>query len=92
MESIPKIDATENALDSHTKNFLEAMKNNSPGSLKCDLNSGSIACINSHMGNIAYKTGEKIYWDRKNQTFIDNPKANKLIKSAYNNGWKLPSV
>ena len=92
MESIPKIDATENALDSHTKNFLEAMKNNSPGSLKCDLNSGSIACINSHMGNIAYKTGEKIYWDRKNQAFIDNPKANKLIKSAYNNGWKLPSV
>jgi hypothetical protein len=44
------------------------------------------------MGNIAYKTGEKIFWDRKNQAFIDNPKANKLIKSAYNNGWKLPSA
>ena len=92
MESIPKINATENALDAHTKNFLEAIKKNSPESLKCDLNSGSIACINSHMGNIAYKTNEKIYWDRNKKAFIDNSKANKLIKSAYNNGWQLPSV
>jgi hypothetical protein len=43
------------------------------------------------MGNIAYKLGEKIYWDAEKDQFT-NGKANKLIKANYNNGWKLPKV
>ena len=31
------------------------------------------------MGNIAYKTGEKIYWDKENGNFGLNEKANNLI-------------
>ena len=92
MDHIPKIEATERALDTHTKNFLEAIKNNSPESLNCDLNSGSIACINSHMGNIAYLTGEKLYWDKVKKSFHSNQKATNMITPIYNNGWSLPSV
>ena len=91
-DHIPKIEATERALDNHTTNFLSAIRNNTPKSLKCDLYSGSIACINSHMGNIAFKTGEKLYWNKTNQSFDSNVEANKLIKSNYHNGWSLPSV
>ncbi|MCB0599567.1 MAG: Gfo/Idh/MocA family oxidoreductase, partial [Saprospiraceae bacterium] len=52
-----------NYLDLHTQNFIQAIKNNDPGSLKCGIRTGSVAAINAHMGNIAFKTGRKIYWD-----------------------------
>ena len=43
------------------------------------------------MGNVAYKLGEKIYWDADKGQFTSG-KANKLIKANYNNGWNLPKV
>jgi hypothetical protein len=44
------------------------------------------------MGNIAYKTGEKIYWDKDKNQFKNNKQANKLLKANYHNGWELPKV
>ncbi len=43
------------------------------------------------MGNIAYKTGDKVFWDDEKGNFKKNKAANKLIKAQYNNGWKLPA-
>ena len=43
-----------NALDNHTQNFIECIKNNDSRGLNCNIESGSIAAINAHMGNIAY--------------------------------------
>lgn len=80
------------ALDNHTKNFIECVKNNDPRGLNCDIESGSIAAINAHMGNIAYKTGEKIYWNKERGNFGYNYKANNLITPKYNNNWKLPRI
>jgi hypothetical protein len=44
------------------------------------------------MGNIAYKTGEKLYWDAAKGGFRNNKSADKLIKAQYHNGWKLPGA
>jgi len=41
------------------------------------------------MGNIAYRTGERVYWDNAKQRFTSSA-ANKLITPVYNNGYKLP--
>ncbi|MFO7258364.1 MAG: Gfo/Idh/MocA family oxidoreductase [Bacteroidota bacterium] len=79
-----------NYLDLHTQNFIEAVKKNSQDVLNTPIRSGSVAAINAHMGNIAFKTGTKIYWDSKTGKF-DNAEANKLIKPEYHNGWKLPA-
>jgi predicted dehydrogenase len=77
------------ALDIHTKNFIESIKANDPSKLHCGIQTGSIAAINAHMGNIAYKVGEKIYWDAESGRFT-NDKANELITAHYHNGWELP--
>lgn len=79
-----------NHLDLHTQNFIEAVKKNSQDLLHTPIRSGSIAATNAHMGNIAYKTGTKIYWDSKANQFTDNAQANKFIVPEYHNGWKLP--
>lgn len=91
IEAFKKPDAL-NYLDLHTENFIEAIRKNSQASLNTPIRSGSIAAINAQMGNIAYKTGSKVFWDSKKNGFIDNPAANKLITPIYQNGWKMPSI
>ena len=77
-----------NYLDLHTQNFIQAIKNNDPGSLKCGIRTGSVAAINAHMGNIAFKTGRKIYWDSARNQFKNDAEATALIQPTYHNGWK----
>lgn len=79
-------------IDLHTVNFIEAIKNNSQSMLNTPIKSGSIAAVNAQMGNIAYKTASKIFWDEKKGNFIDNAEANKLITPQYHNGWELPKL
>ena len=81
-----------NYLDLHTQNFADAIKANDPKLLNTPIDSGSVAAINAQMGNIAYKTGEKVYWDPETEGFKKNKLANKLIKAQYHNDWKLPTV
>lgn len=77
-------------LNDHTRGFVQAIKENNPALLKCGIETGSIAAINAHMGNIAFKTGRKIYWDAAKGQFKNDAEANALIKANYRNGWKLP--
>ncbi|GAB3173926.1 Gfo/Idh/MocA family protein [Telluribacter humicola] len=79
-------------LSAHTRGFVQAIKNNNPALLKCGIETGSIAAINAHMGNIAFKTGRKIYWDEARGRFKNDAEANALIKANYRKGWKLPVV
>ncbi|WP_460953008.1 Gfo/Idh/MocA family protein [Spirosoma litoris] len=93
-----KVDALPNQarngdyLNEHTKNFVSAIKANDASLLKCGIETGSIAAINAHMGNIAYKTGRKVYWDAAAKGFKNDAQANALIAAHYHNGWKLPVV
>jgi len=79
-------------LDMHTRNFVEAMQKNDASHLNCSIDSGAVAAINAHMGNIAYKLGRKIYWDNAAGRFKDAPDANEMLSVDYHNGWKLPKV
>lgn len=76
-------------LDLHTRNFVDAIKMKDAGILKTPIVSGSVAAINAHMGNVAFKTGEKVYWDKEKSMFTSK-KASALISPEYDNGWKLP--
>jgi len=79
------------AIDRHTENFIKAIEKNDASILNCGIKTGSIAAINAHMGNIAYKTGEKIYWEADKGQFTSS-EANKLITADYQNGWSLPKL
>ncbi len=81
-----------NYLADHHKNFVAAMQANDASLLKCGIETGAIAAINAHMGNVAFKTGRKVYWDAASGMFKNDPEANALIKVQYQNGWELPKV
>jgi len=78
-----------NYLDDHTQNFIQAVKTKNSSILKTPIISGSVAAINAHMGNVAFRTGEKVYWDATKSMFTSD-KASALINPEYHNGWSLP--
>jgi len=80
-----------NYLAEHHKNFVAAMEANDVSLLKCGIETGAVAAINAHMGNVAFKTGKKVYWDAEKGEFKNDRESNALIKAQYHNGWKLPS-
>lgn len=89
MEAIPLVNPKDSGLDKHTGNFIDAIKSGNAATLKCPLQAGYDAALISMMGNVAFKTGKKIYWNDKKKSF-DDKAADALLQAKYHNGWKLP--
>ena len=82
--------ASERGLDQHTNNFVNAIRLGEK--LNCDVQTGSLAAVNAHLGNIALRTGETLTWSEKDQRFDSSRKANGLLKPRYRRPWKLPQI
>ncbi|MET6996675.1 Gfo/Idh/MocA family protein [Chitinophaga defluvii] len=91
MEAVPRRKAVDNGLDLHTKNFIEVIKSRKLDDLHASIQVGALVATNAQMGNIAYKTGKKIYWDAAKGRFKDAD-ANKYLAAAYHNGYKIPGL
>jgi predicted dehydrogenase len=91
MKAVPYQKKVDNGLDLHMENFVEAIRTKNPNILNAPLEVGSHIAKFSQMGNIAYRTGKKIYWEKEKQRFKES-EANKLLASGYHNGFKIPNV
>jgi predicted dehydrogenase len=73
----------------HEKDFIESVKSRKMPN--ADAGVISTACNIVHMGNIAHRVGNrKLWFDSKTGRFIDNAKANELLKRNYRNKYKVP--
>ncbi len=91
MEAVPFRKSQDNGLDNHTANFIDVVRSRKLDELNAPITAGAHIAIFSQMGNIAYRVGEKIYWDAKAGRFTSE-EANRLLAAAYHNGYQLPSV
>jgi len=91
MEAVAWQPRTDNGLDKHTANFIAVVQSRKTTDLNCSIEAGAKVAINAHMGNIAQRTGEKIFWDKEKNKFTSS-NANELLVSAYHNGYKLPKI
>jgi len=92
LDAIPFQANTDNDLDLHTRNFVDAIRRNDASILKCGIDSGAAAAINASMGNIALKTGRKLYWDASVNQFRGDAQANELTRASYRTGYQLPRI
>ena len=92
LDAMPYQRHNDNILDLHTRNFVDAIKKNDGASLKCGIDTGSVAAINASMGNIAFRTGSKVFWDAGANQFRDNRAANEMMAAQYRSGYSLPKV
>jgi predicted dehydrogenase len=91
MDAIPKVINKSNGLDLHMANFVEVIKNRKFETLNCSIQAGAHVATVCQMGNISYKTGDKVSWNVEKQQF-NEASANALVTAKYNNGYKVPKV
>ena len=90
MEAIPLQLPDSKDHEKHVKNFVECLKNRQKPI--CDVEFGRNSAVVAHLGNIAYRTGNKLIWDDEKKTFGNDAKANALIKPEYRGPWKFPAL
>lgn len=89
IEAVPLQKSVDNGLQLHAKNFLDVIQSRKMEDLKAPIQAGAHVATVCQMGNIAYRTGKKIYWDAAKGRFTDT-EANKYLAAAYHNGYKMP--
>ncbi|WDF70800.1 Gfo/Idh/MocA family oxidoreductase [Sphingobacterium oryzagri] len=90
MEAVSLQARVDSGLDLHALNFIEAVRMRDDSLVKAPVEQAAHIAKLSHMGNIAYRTGEKLLWDNKKMRFV-NKDANHYLKAVYHNGYKLPT-
>jgi predicted dehydrogenase len=90
MEAIPPQRGGGRDLELHVQNFLDCIKTREKPA--CDIAIAANTAKVAHMGNIAFKTGRKIYWDQSANQFIQDDEANQFMSPYYRDPWKLPVV
>ncbi|HDR51222.1 MAG TPA: Gfo/Idh/MocA family oxidoreductase [Mariniphaga anaerophila] len=78
-------------LNNHMANFIDCIKNRDKvpnTSIEIAANTARVC----HLGNIAFKTGRRLYWDADNSKFIGDEDANSYLVPQYRAPWELPKV
>ena len=87
---MPLQNGTGQGLNLHVANFLDCIKTGKK--TNCDIEIGAHIARISHLGNISYRLGRKVFWDPIKQEFINDAEANELVKAHYRSPWELPKV
>lgn len=75
----------------HVRNFLDAVKSRKRDSLNQEIEQGHVSSVLCHAGNIAWRTGKKLRFDPKTESF-DDAEANQYLGREYRKGYELPKV
>ncbi len=75
----------------HIRNFLDAVRTRRREDLNQEIYQGHVSSVMCHTGNIAWRTGKKLKFDAKTETF-DDAEANKYLGREYRKGFELPKV
>lgn len=89
MEAVPLTPKSDDGLVLNTANFLDTIKTRRVGDLHASIQVGAHVATVAQMGNIAYKTGKKLYW--ADGRFTDGD-ANRYLAAAYHNGYTIPKA
>jgi len=84
--------SVDSGLDKHMENFVGVIRSRKMNELKCSIEEASHIAILSQMGNIAYRSGNKLYWNKEAGKFTDNSINKKYLAAPYHNGYKLPKI
>lgn len=87
---VPFQKSIDNGLDKHWVNFVDVVKSGNLKDLKCPIQAGADIASLAQMGNIAYRTKQKLFWDAGKQAFTDDAINKKYLTKEYHNGYRLP--
>ena len=63
-----------------------------PKLLTCDVYEGHLSSALPHLGNISYRVGRALVFDGKNEKFVDDKQADRLLtRESYRKRFEIPS-
>lgn len=90
--SVPFQKSSDNGLEKHWVNFVDVVKSRKMQDLHCSIQDGAHVATVAQMGNISFRSGKKLQWDKANMQFTDQ-EINKLyLMKPYHNGYALPKI
>ena len=90
--SKPLVKPSDNGLDKHWENFVSVVKSRRMDELHCSIQTGAHVATVAQMGNISYRTGKKLYWDKTLSKFTDDAVNATYLMKQYHNGYQLPKI
>ena len=89
--SAPLNTSTDNGVLKHWQNFIDVIHSRKFSELRCPIQAGSDVATVAQMGNIAYLSGQKLFWDKSKQAFTDASINRDNLLKPYYNGYQLPN-
>lgn len=89
---VPFKKSVDNGLEKHWQNFVDVVKSRNTTALHCPIQAGAKIATLAQMGNIAYRSGQKLIWDTRTNRFADESINEKYLMSHYHNGYQLPKI
>jgi len=80
----------DNGLDKHWENFIEAIRTDRKEILHCNVEAAAHVATVAQMGNIAFRSGLKLAWDKQTNSFTDKHINKKYLTKEYHNGYSIP--
>jgi predicted dehydrogenase len=88
----PLAKVADNGVDKHWINFIEAVRSRKTENLHCPIEAGAHVATVAQMGNITFRSGQKLNWDKAAGKFTDEKINEQYLMKEYHNGYKLPAI
>jgi predicted dehydrogenase len=82
----------DNGLLLHTKNFVDTIRSGNKQGLHCTIQDASKVATVAQMGNISYRSGQKLEWDALKNEFTNADINTAYYTKTYHNGYLLPKI
>jgi predicted dehydrogenase len=90
--SKPFAKVTDNGVDKHMANFMSVVRSRKMEDLHCSIQDGSHVATVAQMGNISFRSGQRLTWDKAAGKFTDDKINQEYLMKEYHNGYKLPVI
>lgn len=90
--SKPLAKVSDNGLEKHMANFISVVRSRKLEELRCPIEAGAHVATVAQLGNISFRSGERVQWDKEDGKFTEGKLNRKYLTSEYHNGYKLPRI
>src|SRR5439155_4030885 len=88
----PRVAASDNGLNKHWENFISVVRSRKMEDLHCSIEAGAHVATVAQMGNISFRSGQRVVWDKAAGKFTDEKLNKAYMMKEYHNGYKLQDL
>ncbi|HEV2480756.1 MAG TPA: Gfo/Idh/MocA family oxidoreductase [Puia sp.] len=90
--SKPLAKVSDDGLVKHWANYVGVVRSRRFEDLHCSIEAGAHVATVAQMGNISFRSGKRLNWDKAAGQFTDDEVNRQYLMKEYHNGYRLPTV